>query len=111
MLRLIMLAGRVSAQQVEVQQQLQRDESVNSSAQIVHHDSRSFRQPFEAADGWRLHDIERPEKYKAHEQRFPKYGARNERYQLAGDFVDDDVLWVLLAAAASFERGCGNANS
>ncbi len=90
---------------MEVQQKLQDDQSVNSGAEVVHHNARALRQLFKPADWEGLRDIECTEEYKAREQWFPKDGARDERDELSGDLVDHHVLRIFPAATAGLASG------
>src|SRR5271165_242587 len=93
----------------KVQQQLQRNQRVQTCAKIVHYDTGAFRQPLEAAHRRRLHNVEYPEEYKAREQRLPHEGTRDERHQLPRNFVNHHMRWIFLAAATCFQ--CRNRNS
>src|SRR5271157_1682523 len=88
----------------KAQQQLQNNQCVNSSPKIVHYDTRSFGQPFEAANRGRLHDVEYPEKYKAREQRLPHDGTRYQGDQLPSDFVNHDMRRIFLSTSSRFQR-------
>jgi hypothetical protein len=43
---------------------------------------------------WRFKDIESAKKYKAAEQGFPRHRSEQQRYPLAGNFVNDYLLWI-----------------
>ncbi len=90
----------------KVEQQLQDDQGVYSRAQIVHHNSRAFRQPLQASHRRRLHNIEYPEKYKAGEQCLPHDGTRHKRKQLPRDLINYHMRGIFPAASARFQGGC-----
>ena len=97
--------------QSKVKQELQDNQGINARAQIIHNNSRAFRQPFEAAHRRRFHNIEYTKKYKAGEQRLPCDGTGNQRHQLSGNFVNHHMRRVFPATAARFQRGCRNSYS
>ena len=96
--------GLFSAHHPKVKQQLHDNQRVNSGPKIVHYDTRSCGQPFEAAHRRRLHDVEYPEKYKAREQRLPHDGTCYQSDQLSSDFVNHDMRRIFLSTSSRFQR-------
>ena len=57
----------------EMDEKLQCRQRVDSRCDIIHYNSGSLGQPFQLPHRRRLHDIERPKKYKARQHRFPRH--------------------------------------
>jgi hypothetical protein len=77
-----------------MQQELHYRERINSGSDIVHHDPRSFGKTLQLPHRGRLQNIEATEKYKAHEQGFPRDRSEEQRNPLARDFIDDNNLGI-----------------
>src|ERR1700757_364467 len=75
-------SASISADDPEMQQQLQDNKTVHARAEIIHHNSRPLGQLLQSSDRRRLHNVEHSEKYKAGEQRPPHDGTRHQREQL-----------------------------
>ena len=90
-----------------MQQELKNDEAVKTGAKIVHHDADALgTQALKQADGRWLDDIKGAEKYEARKLRLPGERGGDEGEHLAGNFVDDDVRWIVAMTGARGE-GCG----
>jgi len=100
----------LSRQQAEMQRDLHHRQSVNPGGHIIDHDTHSLGEAFEAAHRPRLDDIESSEKYKAEQKRLPRDRRRNQRDELASDFIDHHKLRVFPAAGPGHSGGCGNSS-
>ena len=78
---------------------MHEDEGIDSGSEIVDHYAGALGQAFQLPDGERFPHVEDTEEYKAHEKSFPSQRNSDEGDQLAGDFIDDDELWI-------FDAGC-----
>ena len=93
----------------QVGDELHDDESVDAGAEVVDDDAGTFGECFEAADGRRLEYVEEAEEEKSEESVRPVGGKREERDELAGDFIDDDEAGVF---ALRFARdACGGGDT
>ena len=77
-----------------MQQDLHYGQAVKTGSHIIDHDAHSCGKSFEAAYRRRLNDIEYSKKYKAQEQRLPRYRHRDQSDELPGNFVDHHKLRV-----------------
>src|SRR6202041_806259 len=73
-------------------------------------DAGAFGKPLQSPDGKRFQNIEDTKEYKAREKCFPSEGDGDERYELAGDFVDDAELRVFQAGCAGCAGGGGDSD-
>src|SRR5713101_4287012 len=122
--------------QAKVEHQPQHDCGVDARHPVVGHDAPAARKPLEPPYWKRLPDIEDAKKYKTREQVFPvqeaqgKINSVGEKIRvvrdlrrkrdgeecqhksqvLAGDFVNDDVLWILDAGEGRCARSAPNAD-
>src|SRR2546427_5090257 len=102
--------GELTRQPTEMQNQLHDDQSVKARSYVVNYNSHAFRKLFQAAQRRRLYNVEPSKKYKAEQERFPRYRHGDQRDQLAGYFVDDNPLWVFRTAGPR-DAGCsGNSD-
>ncbi len=81
-----------------MQHHLHHYQAVKTGSDVVDHDAGSFGEAFKAAYRRRLHNIESSKKYKAQQQRFPRYRDRDERDELTGHFIDHDELRIFQTA-------------
>ena len=102
--------GSTAIRSPKVQQEMHHYQRIHARAEVVHHDAGAFGEPLQPPDWRRLRDIEDTEKYKARREMFSKERDGDERDELPGDLIDDDILRVFLAASAGYQCGGGNAD-
>src|SRR5215469_5267800 len=81
------------------------DESEDSCRHVVEHDSGAFGEAFEFADRPGLEDVEEAEEDESEDSVAWGGGQGDECDELSGDFVDDDVAWVLFTGFAGDDGG------
>lgn len=77
-----------------MQQELHYHKRIKAGSNIVDDDPSTRGKPLELPHRWRFKDIESAKKYKAAEQGFPRHRSEQQRYPLAGNFVNDYLLWI-----------------
>src|SRR5215469_16407058 len=80
---------------------LQQNQRVKSCSYVVHHDTGSPRQLFQAAQGKRFHNVEYTKEYKTGKQVFPMRRNTYEGNHLAGNLVDHHETRILAATFSS----------
>src|ERR1700761_2903770 len=89
--------------------ELNANESVDPRAKVIDDNAGSFRECFEAADGWRLEDVEKAEEKECENRVRPVRWDGDECDQLPRNLVDDDEARVLPAGLTRDACGCRNA--
>jgi len=89
---------------------LHTNQCIKPSRYVIQYDAKTLGQVFQLACGSRFENVKPSEKYKAQQERFPRYGCANQRDQLTGDFVDHDKLRIFDSGSASDTCARGNAD-
>src|SRR5581483_2603873 len=97
---ILYIPQQFSAQPAKMNQKPCHHQGIQACANIVEHDAGSRRDTFQMAQRRRLHDVERPKKYKTRQQRFPTERQGNQCNQLAGYFVNHHKGGVRAAASS-----------
>jgi len=89
----------------EVSDRLRTDQRKDTCGYVVEHDAGSGREAFELPDGRRLEDVEEAKKQKREDGVGPVGGDGDERDELSGDLVDDDVPGIFATGLTGDDGG------